>query len=267
MTLWIENPFQGFEVGWTWAEHVKAGYQGGTDYIFYPSDGDIVAAADGRVTLVAGTNGFTPGPAILLALSDGRAINYREVARPLVKSGQMVVQGQAIGVPNKASRWPHIDATVGGKRVPFEPLVNVGTNTAGGGGTPVTPPRGNSMTSLYYDNSTTPFLFALAGDSPGTPANWLETTDTGLATTWSAQIGGPSAALNHASFVAFKAAYQAPLATTGGSGGSSSSAPTVAQIVAGVTPAVQTISDASDVKVEAAIKAIPPAPTTFKASA
>jgi hypothetical protein len=149
MTIWVANPFAGFVVGWTWPDHVAAGYLGGTDYIFYPSDGDIVAAADGRITLEAGANGFTPGPAIILVLADGRSINYREVATPLVRNGQTVRRGDAIGIANRASRWPHIDATVGGKRVPFEPLVNVGTDPSGGGGTPVLIPQGDDNMMIY----------------------------------------------------------------------------------------------------------------------
>jgi hypothetical protein len=145
----IVNPFAGCEVGWSWAEHVAAGYQGGTDYIMYPPN-PITAAADGTVTLASGQNGFTPGRAIILKLADGRTINYREVATILVKSGTKVTRAQAIGMPNRASRWPHIDATVDGMRVPFEPLVT-GLSTAGGGSTPITPEKKDeNMNGLKY---------------------------------------------------------------------------------------------------------------------
>lgn len=144
----IVNPFAGCRVGWTWAQHVAAinpttgqHYAGGTDYIMYPPR-QITAAADGVVELVAGGNGFTPGKAIVLKLADGRSINYREVASTLVSSGAKVVRGQAIGNPNRASRWPHIDATVNGVRVPFEPLVNSLTTASGG--------------SVPLDNTPTP---------------------------------------------------------------------------------------------------------------
>lgn len=131
----IVNPFAGCAVGWDWGQHIAAGYHGGTDYIMYPPR-KITAAADGVVTLVLGENGFTPGKAIHLKLADGRTINYREVASPLVASGTKVTRGQAIGNPNRASRWPHIDATVNGVRVPFEPLVN-SLATASDGSKPV----------------------------------------------------------------------------------------------------------------------------------
>ncbi|HEY4267859.1 MAG TPA: M23 family metallopeptidase [Galbitalea sp.] len=216
----IVNPFAGCPVGWTWAQHVAAinpstgkHYAGGTDYIMYPPK-KITAAADGVVTLVAGQNGFTPGKAIVLKLADGRSINYREVASTLVKSGTKVKRGQAIGMPNKASRWPHIDATVDGVRVEFEPLVN-SLATASGGSTPLNNLEGNPMPSLFHNLDSKPLRYALAGGSPGTPANWLETTDKGLATALSAQIGAASAGLNDASFKAWKAAYLASVATTG----------------------------------------------------
>lgn len=146
MPIQIENPFRGSPVGWTWDQHRAAGYAGGTDYIFYPSDGDITAAAAGRVTYGAGQNGFTPGNAIILTLADGRQINYREVASILAKNGAVVARGQSIGRANKAGRWPHIDAVVGGVRVPFEPLVNTSTSIAGTG--TVIPITGEEMSSL-----------------------------------------------------------------------------------------------------------------------
>jgi len=87
------------------------------------------------------------------------------------------------------------------------------TSLAGETGTPITPPRRHDdMSKLYYQQNTTPTLYALAGDSPGTPANWLETTDQGLANGWSAQIGAASIPLNAATFASYKADYLSPLA-------------------------------------------------------
>ncbi len=88
-----------------------------------------------------------------------------------------------------------------------------GTSLAEETGTPITPPRRHDdMSKLYYQQDTTPTLYALAGDSPGTPANWLETTDQGLANGWSAQIGAASIPLNAATFANYKADYLSPLA-------------------------------------------------------
>lgn len=170
MTIWIENPFRGFVVGWTWKQHRDAGYAGGTDYVFYSADGHITAAADGRITLAVGQNGFTPGPAIILALADGRSINYREVAKVLVGNGQMVKRGQAIGLATQGGRWPHIDATVGGVRVPFEPLVNIGLDPAGGGGIVIT--ESDDMAKNYHNSNGTVYTL---GDSWG--KIWTNLTD------------------------------------------------------------------------------------------
>lgn len=98
---------------------------------------------------------------------------------------------------------------------------NYYTAAAGGDATPFEPERTarrNTM-SLYHKQGTAPTLYALAGDSPGTPANWLETMDQTLANQWSAQIGGPSAGLSAGSWDNFKTQYLMPLATSGGGSG------------------------------------------------
>lgn len=120
---------------------------------------------------------------------------------------------------------------------------NYGQNTAAataGFGTPIITPqrKNNEMSKLYYKAGTTPTLYALAGDSPGTPANWLETTDQALANGWSAQIGAPSIALSPATWDSYKTAYVASLVIAGAAGGT-----------VDLTPVLD------------AIKAIPPAPT------
>lgn len=103
------------------------------------------------------------------------------------------------------------------------------TNTSlAGVGAPIpTPPktrRHNTMATLYHKAASTPTLYALAGDSPGTAANWLETTDQGLANGWSAQIGGPSVGLSADTFDSYKAAYLAPVATAGSAAAGASTA-------------------------------------------
>lgn len=54
--------------------------------------------------------------------------------------------------------------------------------------------------------------YALAGESPGTPANWLLTQDATLATEW-AKVHGNAVWLTKDSFAAFRTAYQAPVKT------------------------------------------------------
>lgn len=85
---------------------------------------------------------------------------------------------------------------------------------AGGSGAaiPVATRRKSTMTTLYHDISTkNPQLFALAGDSPGTPANWLESYDyAGVVVPW-ARAHGDSVGLSHDSFLFFKDAYRGNL--------------------------------------------------------
>lgn len=90
--------------------------------------------------------------------------------------------------------------------------------TAGGGSIPFPQSKGKTA-MLYHLLGSTPTLYALAGTSPGTPANWLETTDQGLANAFSRQIGNaPSAGINDQTWKAWKAAYTAPLTTSGSTG-------------------------------------------------
>lgn len=71
--------------------------------------------------------------------------------------------------------------------------------------------KGRSMTTLYYLEGSSPQRFALAGDSPGTPANWHETTTISLANAWAAQIGGSAAAVNQPTWDQYRADYSAAL--------------------------------------------------------
>lgn len=92
-----------------------------------------------------------------------------------------------------------------------------GTSLAGDGisillDTPTVPiRRKKTMSTLYYQTGSAPTLYAYAGDSAGTPANWLETTDATLATAWSALLGAPSIALSPATYAAYKIDYLAPV--------------------------------------------------------
>lgn len=90
-----------------------------------------------------------------------------------------------------------------------------GTSTASTGTTTPVPTGRTDHTMLFYKVGTSPLLYALAGTSPGTPANWLETTDSGFATQLSAQLGGPSAGLSAASYESWKTLYLEPLAIAG----------------------------------------------------
>lgn len=112
--------------------------------------------------------------------------------------------------------WRNVQ--INGKPFPSEPwhFANHSTAPAGGGGTPITERRPNVTT--LYNKINTPMV-ALAGDSAGTPANWLETADKDLIEDWIAQHG-PFAVVSASTWDSFKANYLAALriagTTTGG---------------------------------------------------
>lgn len=74
-----------------------------------------------------------------------------------------------------------------------------------------TPRRRPSMSTIYF-NLETKKEWALAGDSPGTPANWLTTADQNIANAWAA-AHGDAVGLWQKSYDDFRALYTAPLAT------------------------------------------------------
>lgn len=94
--------------------------------------------------------------------------------------------------------------------------------------------RRTSMTTNFVDTSTytagsatATTVYAMGGDSPGTPANWREYTRgpaMGTSTDPAALLNtahGPHIPLNHADFLAVKTAYLAPVSISGGAGGGS----------------------------------------------
>jgi len=100
-----------------------------------------------------------------------------------------------------------------------------------------------NMTINFVDTSTYSGGFAVvgtvcatAGESAGTPANWVEYKRTKLAGEYASQMAdrfGPHVPLDKAAFAAMKAAYLAPLNVAGGGSGGVA-APTAAQNAAAV---------------------------------
>lgn len=80
---------------------------------------------------------------------------------------------------------------------------------------PPTARRKNTMATLYYTKKNNKNIFALAGEAPGTSANWLETSDQTFANQLAAQHG-PAAYLTPASFDGWKQRYLEPVKTLGG---------------------------------------------------
>lgn len=79
---------------------------------------------------------------------------------------------------------------------------------------PSTARRKNTMATLYYTKKDNKNVFALAGEAPGTSANWLETSDQTFANQLAAQHG-PAAYLTPASFDGWKQRYLEPVKTLG----------------------------------------------------
>lgn len=123
----ISNPFSGYKVSWTWADHIAHGYQGGTDYEL-PGGTAVVAPAAGTVYnmgLVVASD--APRPALQLRLDDGRSIVMLELGD--VAATGPVAAGAVIAHAS-SEKWLHVHAlTASGTRVTFESIVTT-TSTA-----------------------------------------------------------------------------------------------------------------------------------------
>jgi hypothetical protein len=134
----IENPFAGAAIGWTFEDHKEHGYQGGTDYDVDP-DIDVTAAVDGVAHKLSDSE-------VAIGYAPSRFVNVRELKSLAGDFPRTVRRGEVIGKTGNVwggkSRWPHIDRTVNGVRVAFEPAVNVTVSKPAGGGTaiPLNPP-------------------------------------------------------------------------------------------------------------------------------
>lgn len=157
MTL-IINTLANYPVGWTWAQHKAAGYQGGTDY--------IVPAGTHIGSPVAGTASYAGRMAdgnymMDITYAVGRKITLRELNTVAFAGSRVVKIGDVIGTAD-AIKWVHIDATILGIRRQFEPLVTKTTSIASTGTVkPVVPPtsqppvRNKDMTFSIAKASTT----------------------------------------------------------------------------------------------------------------
>lgn len=88
----------------------------------------------------------------------------------------------------------------------------VALGSSGGGSLPLpTPVRRRNNVTLYKENAT-PANYALAGESPGTTANWIESGDEALAKAWG-KVHGDAVMLSSASFRDFRRRYSEPVKT------------------------------------------------------
>lgn len=207
----------------------------GVDYAV-GSGTDVLAPADGVVNYAQWSNSV--GWWLGIEFDNGWGADLMHNSKLLVKPGQRVTAGQHIaesGGTGTVATGPHVHWSL--RPVHGWHLQNHGnvnpekylTSAAGGGGAPIppAPPERKArpqMASLYAeaDASGNAVNYALAGDSPGTEANWIEVTAAGglsLANGWSLQIGAPSIVCNRETFLMLKARYLTPVKTSGGSGG------------------------------------------------
>lgn len=104
---------------------------------------------------------------------------------------------------------------------PYMPIIKTRTATASGTITPLTP-RSFDVATVYYNTDTQvkgktvdgKTMFALAGDSPGTDANWLQSSSLAIARSWVKAHGGANVPLNSVAFERFRTLYLQPVRTT-----------------------------------------------------
>lgn len=95
--------------------------------------------------------------------------------------------------------------------------------------------RKNTMSTIFHRIDNGKYTYALAGESPGTSANWLETQDPNFANKL-AETHGNSKLLSSGTWDSWKARYLEPLKIAGtvGGGGSAGSAPSAAEVAKAV---------------------------------
>jgi len=205
-------------------------------------------AIDAGVISKIGWNTFGGGGReIYLRLDNGDVIlYYHNAIAALVRVGQRVVAGQRLGVQSSSGKTYgihlHIEVWKGGyrsRRVNPLPYITalVGLAPAGGDTKPFPKRKKKSMSTIYFvteDDTSTGKRgdHALAGDSPGTQANWLKTRSSSLIGDWVA-VHGPVVWITKSTWSNYQRDYQTPLAALSG-GTSGFSAPTAAQIAEAV---------------------------------
>lgn len=199
---WRVNPITG-----AWSMH------NGIDIIgFYYN-----RAPKAGVVILASYNGGA-GNEVRIRADNGDVFRILHNASFLVGYGERVSEGQPVGVMGTTGDSTgvhcHFETKPGGG-VAIDPRIYMSTALATAGSVGVAIKRRKNTVNLFHELGSSPTLYALAGGSPGTPANWLETYDQSFANQLSAQIGASSAGLTSGSFAAWKAAYLAPVKVGG----------------------------------------------------
>lgn len=159
---------------------------------------------------------------VIIRRSDGLFAGFCHLrSEPPVQVGDQIDVGDIVGLVGSTGRFstgPHVHCTL-------EPTITIGTQNA------IDPlpyiraavrtlkPRRSNMASLFFTKEGKRNLYALAGDSPGTDANWQEFYGQKLANALAGQHGN-AAELTPSEWAEKKAQYRQPVRIAGGSGGS-----------------------------------------------
>lgn len=139
-------------------------------------------------------------------------VEYGQELYPAHITGRTGTTGASTGVHCHLELW--IDGV--GSVDPYAWIADNLGAPAGGGGTPFTPNgRIQPMATVYRRGSSPDAEFALAGDSPGTRANWINTRNESLWKGWVA-AHGPYVMVSEADYDLFRGLYTGPVATSGG---------------------------------------------------
>ena len=181
-----------------------------------PGLAPVPALLDGTVVKVwknDSTHGY--GNRVDVATVRGE-VSYAHLHAPSpFRKGDRVVQGDVVGHEGitgfVAGSCCHVEHAVNGvKRDPLPLIRDVLAGPSGGEVTPTPTTRKKKPVTLYRKNNTKPDLYALAGESPGTDANWIETADPELARAFAA-VHGSAVTLSPATFDSFSARYRQPV--------------------------------------------------------
>lgn len=238
------------------SEHVDRGSPNpGTDYTSaYGSP--VYAPYDGTIVGVHSSNSGGGGRMVYIDLDDGNGIDLLHLSSIVQSSGRIragVLVGYS-GASGYGDDWyygPHLHISIRNRHgshtynagnFDFDAYLRGGA--AGGGEKPVEE-RKRNVSTIYHWIGEGPTTFALAGDSPGTTANWIETRDGALASAW-ATAHGASVLLTGSDFADFREWYRQPMSTTGGGSGGDSAATIADAVEAELAPRFDAIPEAGE---------------------
>lgn len=157
------------------------------------------------------------GWVVIIRRTDGWFAGFCHLLeKPPLQVGAVIDVGDIVGKVGSTgllSSGPHLHTTL-------EPTIAIGTVNAVDPlpfirqATRAAKRRKGTMSSLFFTKQGKSNLFALAGDSPGTEANWWEFPDQKLANALAVQHGN-AAELSTAKWAELKAKYQQPVQTVG----------------------------------------------------